>query len=138
MFCNDTGHLRIIFQPPYVIDKISTGLNCCISNTSFVSIDRNRNIKVLTKCFDNGNNTCRFFFSTYRSMSRTGGFSTDIQNISSVSDHGFCMLQCMIHSIPFAAIRKGIRSHVQDPHDIGSVLYIKFSISDFHDQKISF
>ena len=138
MFGDDTGHVRIIFEPPDIVDQIGTCLDSCICNTSFVSIYRDRYIKTFAKCFDDRNDTCCFFFGTDRSMPRTCGFTADIQNISTVFDHSFCMHQSMIHSIPFATIRKRIRGHVQDAHNISSVFYIKFTISDFHDLRFSF
>ena len=51
-----------------------------------------------------------FLFCTDRSMTRTGRFAADIKDVCTVSNHGFCMFQCMIHGVPFAAVGEGIRS----------------------------
>ena len=127
-----TCHFRIIFQSPYIIDKISACLYGNVSNTSFICIYRNRNIKMFAKRLNDRNDTGRLFFGAYRSMSRPGGFSADIQNISTLGNHCLSMLQSMIHRVPFTAIRERIRCDIQDSHNIGSVFYVKFTISNFH------
>jgi len=65
-------------------------------------------------------------------MSRTGGFTTDIDNVSAVPDHLLGVSESSIHMIEFSTVGKRVGSHVQDSHNISSIVNVKFAVSYFH------
>ena len=65
-------------------------------------------------------------------MSRPGGFSSDINNICTIPDHFFCMLQSRIQVPVSSAIREGIRCYIQDSHHIRALSDFKVAVSDCH------
>ena len=104
VLCDDTGHFRVVFESPDIVYKVCACLNSDISNASFVSVNGDRHVEMLAECLDDWNDTGSFFLCTDRCMARTGRLAADIQNIRTVSDHGFCVLEGVIHGVPFAAV----------------------------------
>ena len=62
----------------------------------------------------------------------TRGLSADVHNIHPLSDHFFHMLQCPVSVIPFPAVGKRIRGHIQDPHYISMSFGLKLSVANLH------
>ena len=58
-----------------------------------------------------------FLFRSHRIRSRPGGFSSDIQQVRPVPEHGFRLGQKSLFSADPGTGIEGIRGHVQNPHD---------------------
>ena len=65
-------------------------------------------------------------------MSRTGGFTADIDNVSAVPDHLLGVSESSIHMIEFSTVGKRVGSHVQNSHNISFIFCIKFTITNSH------
>ena len=105
-------HLAVMLETPDIVNQICARLQCGKGDSSFISIDRNRNIKITLDCFNNRCYPCNLLFLRDHHMSGSGGFTTDIYNICAIADHLLGMPQCCIKIIKFSTIRKGIRCHI--------------------------
>ena len=105
-------HLFIILKPPYIIDQITSGLNSCFCHCRFVSIHRKRNIKFFLETCHNRCNSADLFFVRNLNMSRSCGFSANIDNFSAFLDHLADTTSDIIHIFVAAAIRKRIRCYI--------------------------
>ena len=116
---NDARHLVIILQTPNVIDEIGARLQGGMRHRALIGIDGYRNIKVFLDRFNYRYNAGDFLLVRQQRIARPRRFAADIQNVRAVPYHILCVLECRIYGVPFSAVGKGIRRHVQNAHHIG-------------------
>ena len=129
---DESGHLRVVFQAPDIVDQIGACLDGCGCHLCLVGIDGHGDIEAGFHCLDDWGYPLDFLVLGNLLVTGTGRLAADIQNGGALADHLLRMDQRCVHVVPFAAVREGIRGYIQNSHDIGFILYVEFFGSDFH------
>ena len=130
--CNQLRHLVVIFETPDVVDQIRARLERRLRDRTLVGVHRNRHVKARLDRLDHRHDAVDLLLIAQLGVSRSGGFSADVDDIHAVREHLLGVVQRRIGCIPLSAVGKRIRRDVQNAHDIRMMLCVKQLISDFH------
>ena len=104
--------IRIVLQSPDIVDQICSCVKCCLCHSTFVSVDRNRHIKVFLYHLDHRNHSGDLFLIGDQCITWSCGLATDINDRCSLFYHFLCMTHCPTLVVPFPAVGKRIRCHI--------------------------
>ncbi len=127
-FCN----VGVVLEAPDIVDQIGARLQRGFGDGSFVGIDGYGNVKAALDRLDHRRRAGDLLFLRDHGMSRTGGFSADINDIRSVPEHFLRVVKGVVQAVEFSAVGEGIRRHVEDSHQICPVRGVKIAVSYFH------
>lgn len=108
----DIRKLRFPAKTRDVVHDLGPGLDRSPRNLSLCGVDRNRNVKPLSKILDHWNDTLNLRHRRDRLASRTRRFSADIDDIGPFGDHPFCMFGRGLAGGKAAAIREAVGRYV--------------------------
>ena len=80
-------HLGILSETPDIVDDIRTRIESFLCNGCLVSIYGNGNVEILSDLLNNGNNSLRLFIGVNGSITRSCGFTADINDINAFGNH---------------------------------------------------
>jgi len=123
--CAGGGHLRVPEVAADVVDDLGSGFDGAAGCACVEGVDGEDGFgALLEKRFDDGENAGLFFVGCERRCVGAGGFSADVEDVSSFVEHGHCLGEGpfggVLGGVEVAAVGEGVGCDVEDAHDEGA------------------
>ena len=98
-----------------VVDQVDSALQSSLSNRRFGGVERDEEL-ILGQFFQNREDARQFILFGNRIASRTGAFSSEVNDLGALFDHHLDMLDGPIGIEKFPTVTEGIRGEVENAH----------------------
>ena len=125
----DLGHLARLFlvlQTPDVVEHMAARLRGLARRLCLERIDRDRHRTLLEHRFEERHQSLDLLLRWHGLEARAARLCADVDDVRAILHHLFHVAQGLVMRIPLAAIREGIRCHIEHTHDERALAEFQF------------